>query len=49
MEQRGSHLKLRKGNQTIIVPMHRRDVRRGTLASILDDAGISVDRFRELL
>jgi predicted RNA binding protein YcfA (HicA-like mRNA interferase family) len=47
---RGSHCKLRHPElrRTVIVPMHSR-VRPGTLAGILQQAGISVDRLRELL
>jgi predicted RNA binding protein YcfA (HicA-like mRNA interferase family) len=33
---------------TVIVPLHR-ELARGTLASILRQAGLSVDEFRELL
>lgn len=40
--QRDSHLKLRRGSATVIVPNHR-EVRRGTLASILQQAGITID------
>jgi len=47
--QRGSHLKMRKpGVGSIVIPMHR-DVRPGTLRSVLDDAGLSEERFLELL
>ncbi len=49
-KQRGSHLKLKKpGYPPVTVPMHSRDVRPGTLRSILDDAGLSIERFQELL
>ena len=48
--QRGSHLTLKKrGYPPVAVPMHNRDVRPGTLRSILDDAGLSIERFQELL
>ncbi|MEO8458870.1 MAG: type II toxin-antitoxin system HicA family toxin [Chloroflexota bacterium] len=51
--QRGSHVYLRhpdKPGRQISIPMHRgRDVLPGTLASILDQAGISVEDFIELL
>ncbi|MDQ2893270.1 MAG: type II toxin-antitoxin system HicA family toxin [Pseudomonadota bacterium] len=40
--QRGSHVKLRRGSVTVIVPDHR-EVRRGTLAVIVHQAGISID------
>jgi predicted RNA binding protein YcfA (HicA-like mRNA interferase family) len=47
---RGSHCKLRHpgSRRTVIVPMHSR-VRPGTLSSILQHAGISVDELRDLL
>ena len=38
--QKGSHIKLRKGSATVIVPDHR-EVRRGTLSSILSMGGVS--------
>jgi predicted RNA binding protein YcfA (HicA-like mRNA interferase family) len=40
--QRGSHIKLRRRNATVIVPDHR-EVRKGTLGSILQQAGITSD------
>ena len=47
--QRGSHVKLRHvDGRTVIVPMHR-ELARGTLRSILRQAGFSADGFRELL
>ena len=47
--QRGSHMKLRHvDGRTVIVPMHR-ELARGTLRSILRQAGFSADGFRELL
>ncbi len=43
--QRGSHLKLRNGvGRTVIVPMHS-ELARGTLGSVLDQAGLDVDTF----
>jgi predicted RNA binding protein YcfA (HicA-like mRNA interferase family) len=47
---RGSHCKLRhpETRRTAIVPMHSR-VRPGTLSSILQHAGLSVDELRALL
>ena len=47
---RGSHCKLRHPatRKTVIVPMHSR-IRPGTLSSILQQAGISVDGLRDLL
>jgi predicted RNA binding protein YcfA (HicA-like mRNA interferase family) len=40
----------KEGSRSIVtVPMHNRDVPRGTLSGILEDAGLSVDEFIELL
>jgi len=33
----------------VTVPMHRRDVPRGTLRGIIEDAGLSVEEFLALL
>jgi len=47
--QRGSHVKLRRQDGRIaIVPQHR-ELARGTLRSILKQAGISADEFADLL
>jgi len=47
--QRGSHVKLRNdAGRTVIVPLHR-ELAPGTLRSVLRQADIAVDRFRELL
>ena len=46
--QRGSHVKLRsQGGRTVIVPMHD-ELARGTLRSILRQAGLSPEQFSEL-
>ena len=45
---RGSHAKLRKGPQRVIVPLHK-ELRRGTLAGILSDIGMSAQHLRSLL
>lgn len=34
------HLKLRKGDRTVLVPMHKGDVATGTLRSIFKQAGL---------
>ncbi len=44
--QTGSHLVMKRAMPParVVVPMHAgRDLKRGTLAAILDDAGIDVD------
>lgn len=51
VRQRGSHVQFRKdGDPHIIsVAQHTKEMKRGTVAGILHDAGISVDEFIELL
>jgi len=48
--QRGSHIVLRRDHPfaQVVVPAHRA-IDTGTLASILECAGISADDFRDLL
>ena len=49
---RGSHYYLRypdRPTAMITVPYHNRDLKRGTLRSILHQAGITPERLRELL
>lgn len=49
VSRKGSHVKLRNDSgRTVIVPDHR-ELARGTLASILRQAGIGVDEFVDLL
>jgi len=48
VSQHGSHVKVRRAGRTVIVPNHR-EVRRGTLASILRQAGMTVDEFQAFL
>ncbi|MFP5331731.1 MAG: type II toxin-antitoxin system HicA family toxin [Acidimicrobiia bacterium] len=49
VSRKGSHVKLRnESGRTVIVPDHR-ELARGTLASILRQAGIAVDEFLDLL
>ena len=49
--QKGSHVSLKKEGVTFLVtvPMHRRDVPRGTLRAIIEDAGLTVEEFVTLL
>jgi predicted RNA binding protein YcfA (HicA-like mRNA interferase family) len=49
--QKGSHAKYKTDTvpvKTFIIPMHS-EIARGTLKSILDQAGISLDEFLDLL
>ncbi|MHB1219953.1 MAG: type II toxin-antitoxin system HicA family toxin [Alphaproteobacteria bacterium] len=41
--QKGSHVKLRREDRTVIVPHPRKDLPRGTLKSIERQAGIRID------
>ena len=48
VSQRRSHVKLRNADRTVIVPLHR-ELAPGTLRSILRQADLSIDEFRELM
>jgi predicted RNA binding protein YcfA (HicA-like mRNA interferase family) len=49
--QRGSHVSMHKEGVAflITVPLHRRDLARGTLRDIIKDAGLTVEEFLEFL
>ena len=50
--QEGSHISLIHPNHpelTVTVPYHNRDLKKGTLHRILDQAGLSVEQLRKLL
>ena len=36
----GSHVKLRKGNQTEIIPLHNKEMKKGILNEILKRTGL---------
>ena len=46
--QRGSHVVLRRGASGCVVPNHR-ELKTGTLAGVLKQAGVSVEQFTEVL
>ncbi len=50
VRQRGSHVRLRHTDRTafLVIPLHR-ELKRGTLAGILRDAGLERDELRGLL
>lgn len=50
VRQRGSHVRLKHPDRpvSLVVPLHR-ELKRGTLAGILRDAGIDRDELRRLL
>jgi predicted RNA binding protein YcfA (HicA-like mRNA interferase family) len=49
LRQTDSHAHYRKSTLTVTVPMHARDVRRGTLNSILRQAHMTAGEFKKLL
>ncbi len=48
IRQKGSHIILRKGSQGCVVPNHR-EIKMGTLAGLLKQAGVSADEFIAVL
>jgi predicted RNA binding protein YcfA (HicA-like mRNA interferase family) len=48
VRQRGSHVVLRRGSIGCVVPNHR-ELKTGTLAGVLKQAGVGVDEFIEAL
>ena len=46
--QRGSHIVLRRGSTGCVVPNHR-ELKTGTLAGVLKQAGVSTDDFMKVL
>ena len=49
VKQTGSHAKMTDGVHIVIVPMHNKDLKVGTLKGILEQAGMSVEVFRNHL
>ena len=45
---RGSHVKLRRGTERVVVPLHS-ELKRGTLAGILREIGMSPQELKSLL
>ena len=48
VRQRGSHVVLRRGSIGCVVPTHR-ELKIGTIAGVLKQAGVDVDQFIEAL
>ena len=48
VRQRGSHVVMRRGSQGCAVPLHR-ELKAGTLAGILRQAGVDPDEFIKIL
>lgn len=49
MRQRGSHLRLKRGNLSVTVPIHPGDLPPSVLRSILRQAHMTPEEFLELL
>jgi predicted RNA binding protein YcfA (HicA-like mRNA interferase family) len=49
--QRGSHVSMHKEGvpELVIIPLHSGDLPKGTLRAIIEDAGLSIEQFLELL
>ena len=46
--QKGSHVILRRGNRGCVVPMHK-EISRGILKGVLEQAGVTVEEFLSAL
>jgi predicted RNA binding protein YcfA (HicA-like mRNA interferase family) len=46
--QTGSHAILRKGSRTVVVPQHK-PVKPDTLKGVIEQAGLTVQEFRQML
>lgn len=48
VRQRGSHIVMRRGSSGCVIPSHR-ELKIGTLAGLLKQAGVSTEEFAEAL
>ena len=48
LRHEGKHTSLSKADRIVIVPRHLR-IKSGTLRGIIEDAGMTVDEFRDLV
>jgi len=46
---KGSHKIFKRDNQRVVVPIHNRDLKKGTVKNIIDQTGLTVDEFLNLL
>lgn len=49
IRQRGSHRIYVRGEKGVVIPNHNKDLRKGTLKSIIEQSGLTVEEFVELL
>jgi len=49
--QKGSHVSMHREGalNLVVIPLHTRDLAKGTLHGILEDAGLTTEEFLELL
>ncbi len=47
--QKAGHKIFKKDNRRVTVPVHSRDLKKGTLYGIIEQAGLTVEEFIELL
>ncbi len=48
VRQRGSHKIFIKGDLMVVIPFHKKDLRPGTLKSIIKQANVSIEQLNEL-
>lgn len=49
VRQRGSHRMYIKGHLGVIVPFHKKDLKKGTLKNIIKQSGLTLEEFLKLL
>ncbi len=49
LSQKGSHKKLSNGKKKLIVPMHKKDLKKGTLKGILEQGNIDLEEFKKYI
>jgi len=47
--QKGGHKIFKKGNLRVTVPVHNKDLKKGTIHAIIEQAGFTLEEFLELL
>jgi len=49
ISQKGSHCLYVKGNIGLTIPIHNKDLKRGTLHQIIKQSGLTIEEFLKLL
>jgi predicted RNA binding protein YcfA (HicA-like mRNA interferase family) len=47
--KKGGHKIFKKGDMRVTVPTHTKDLKKGTIHTIIEQAGLTVEEFLELL